>query len=709
LSHAEALEHLRANRPQAALALLESLLHRQPTDARGWFLLGACHHALNDLPGAAEAFSRSLLVDPANAETHVAYVSVLRAAGDKHGALAASRKALQQLPSDARLLYAIALCFEDLGKDDQALAHYDTALGIAPAFEDALHNRGLLLTRAGRFEEAEANQRRYVAAHPGAARAHSGLADTLLALGRFTQALEVLDTLDRLRPQDASARIRRGVALASLRRFVEAKEVIAAARAGDAPAVSAYLERLAPGSDAESMLCAENIYLWHGWKALGKCDWSRWDEYVGEMRRVAREPGIPVEPAVAFMCRLLPLSGAERRDVAGNVAQAIETRFPPLPPPAPRQRPRIRIGVLSPDFREHLNAHLLLPLFELLDRTRFELHAYSIAAEDSSPIRHRLRQSADSFRDLHDMTDRDAALVIRNDDIDILVDVGGYTTGARFAITAQRPARLQVNYLGFSSSLGSRRVDYAIVDRIVGIDDAAWTEARVFLPDTHFLYDFRAPAVAASPTRKDYGLPDNAFVFCAFHNAEKISPDVFNLWMQILAKAPQSILWFRALSETAIRNLRAQAAGRGIDPARLAFAPFEPSYDPRYLARHRLGDLMLDALHHNAMTSACDALGAGLPLLSVQGAAMASRAGESLLRAAGLPELVAQDQADYVQMAVRLATHPEALRVLRERLTANRRSAPIFDTAKRVRALEAAFLGMVERVKRGEPPASFDV
>lgn len=709
MSNAEAIAFLRAGRPQAAAALLQSRLLGAPADAQAWFLLGACHHALSDLPAAASAFARSLALDPANIEAHLAYVSVLRATGDARGALAASERAQARFSSDARISYATALCLEDLGQANDALAHYDLALATAPTLEDALHNRGLLLARLGRLDEAEANQRRYIAAFPKAARAQGALADVLLALGRFEETIEVLEALERVEPQDGGFRVRRGVALASLRRFDEAREVFANARKRDGQSVMQYVQRVAPGSDPELMLSPENIYLWRGWTALGQCNWSDWDWFIVEMRKAAREPRIAVEPAVAFMCQHVPLSGAERHAIARHIAAAIETKSPALPPADPHGRPRLRIGVLSPDFREHLNAYLLLPFFELLDRTRFELFAYSLAADDGSAIRTRVRTAVDGFRDLQDLTDRDAALAIRSDDIDVLLDVGGHTTGARFAITVQRPARLQASYLAFSCSLASHRVDYAIVDRIVGGSDAEWTEARIFVPDTYYLYDFRAEAPQLTVSRREYGLPDDAFVYCAFHKAEKISPDVFELWMRILSQVPRSVLWFRALSEQTARNLRTKAAQRGIDPARLAFAPFEPSRDPRYLARHRLGDLMLDSLHHNAMTSACDALGAGLPVLTLRGAALASRAGESLLSAAGLPELVTKDAEDYVRTAVRLATDRTKLQALRQRLAANRHTAPLFDTAGRVRALERAFQGMYDRMMRGEPPASFDV
>ena len=639
-------------------------------------------------------------------QTHRALITVLRDAGDVSGALAASKRALSRVPGDAGLLYAAALCLEDNGENEAAVENYDAAIRLAPALDDAKYNKAVLLARIGRHEEAAELLAQEHHASPGSARFLLAYADALLACGRFT---ELLSALDRAAPKDALAMTRRGVALAALRRFGESRAAFAKALASDAPGVHRYLQRVAPGAYPEHMLSPENIYLERAWSALGQSDWSYWNGFVEEMRRVASDSKIAIEPAVVFMSRLAPLSGKERHDVARHVASVIEAKYPALAPAAVVRRNRLRIGVLSPDFREHLNAYLLLPLFQLLDRRKFELRAYSLAQDDGSAIRQRVRLAADAFVDLQALSDRDAARLMRNDDIDILLDVAGHTTGGRFAITSQRPARLQVNYLGFSSSLASRRVDYAIVDRIVGSDDAEWTEARIFLPDTHFLYDFRTPAPEMSLSRQEYGFPGDSFVYCAFHRAEKISPDAFELWMRILSQVPRSVLWFRALSEQAARNLRARAAERGVDSARLVFAPFEPSHDPRYLARHRLGDLMLDSLHHNAMTSACDALGAGLPVLTIRGTALASRAGESLVRAAGLPELVTDDQETYVRTAVRLATDRTELQALKPRLAANRHTAPLFDTAGRVRALEAAFQEMYDRMMRGEPPASFDV
>ncbi|MGH8664518.1 MAG: tetratricopeptide repeat protein [Burkholderiales bacterium] len=550
--------------------------------------------------------------------------------------------------------------------------------------------------RLGRLEDAGTNQLRYAAAHPDDVRAQLGLADVCLALGRFDDALSAITAAERLSPGDVGSLLRRGAALASLRRFPVARACFVEALEINESAVTAYVQRIAPGSRLDFMLSPQNLFFWQCHLAFQRCDWSSWQACAEELRRLPSTPDVTVEPAIAFIAFHLPLNGRERLAVARHVAKGIEAKAPVLAPAAAQSEGRIRLGILSPDLREHLNAYLLLPLFELLDRERFELYAYSLAPDDGSPVRAALLGAADVFQEINEFSDDGAAAAIRANKIDLLVDAGGHTTGGRFGITARRPAHVQALYLGFAGSLGSARVDHAIGDRVVWGSQDEWAESPAFLPHTYYLYDFREPVPDVPVSRRDYGLPEDTIVFCAFHKAEKISPDAFALWMRILAAVPGSVLWHLALPAAAQRNLAHEAGRLGVDPARLIFAPFDPR--DRYLARQRLGHLMLDAIHHSAMTTACDAMAAGLPVLTLRGAAMASRAGESLACAAGVPELVASDRAKFVEKAVSLASKPAELARLRDVLLA--RTGPLFDTAGQVRELETVFLGMLQKTEK---------
>lgn len=588
---------------------------------------------------------------------------------------------------ETEALFGRALELEDAGRPEEALAQYQKLLRQEPQHADAWHNHGLLLARLGRLDEAEQSHRDYVRAHPESARARHDLADVLLARSAYQAAIDALQGAD-----EPTALVRKGVALSCMRRFAEAKEAFSAALAANPQEVVRFAARIARNADLDTLLSPENIFVSRTYMAVRECDWSDWTEYVAELRKAAGDPRIALEPAVLFMALHTPLAAVEQHRIARHIAARVEARNPALPAPAPRRSACIRVGVLSPDFHEHVNAHLLLPLFELLDRARFELHAYSLTADDGSPIRARLRAAADGFRDLEAMSDEDAAAAIRRDDIDILLDVAGHTTGGRFAITARRPARVQANYLGFLGSLGSRRVDFAIADPVIAPSPAEWTESLLHLPSTFFLYDFRAPAPQVSLHRRDYDLPENAFIYCAFHKPEKIGPDSFALWMEVLRAVPRSVLWMSALPDAAVRRLRAHASAAGVQPERLHVAPFE--HGGRYIARQRLGDLMLDALHHNAVTTSCDALAAGLPVLTLQGRAAASRACESLLRAAHLPQLVTVDRRAFVKEAVRLASDESALMTYRQAL--RERKAPLFDTGARVRELQACFAHMLQ-------------
>ncbi len=293
--------------------------------------------------------------------------------------------------------------------------------------------------------------------------------------------------------------------------------------------------------------------------------------------------------------------------------------------------------------------------------------------------------------------------------MDIAIDLKGYTTDSRPGILRWRPCPVQVNYLGYPGTMGADYIDYLIADPVVipPGSEPFYSERVVRLPDCYQPNDRQRRIAEATPGRREAGLPENGFVFCCFNNNYKLTPDVFSLWMRLLHRVGGSVLWLLEDNAAAAANLRREAAARGIDPSRLVFAPRADL--PDHLARHRLADLFLDTLPVNAHTTASDALWAGLPVLTCVGEAFAGRVAASLLRAAGLPELVTGNLDDYEALALRLATRPEDLAALKRRLEANRLTCPLFDTDRYRRHLETAYATMWERAERGDAPQAFDV
>lgn len=624
-------------------------------------------------------------------------------------AAAALAPLLAGAPRNARLHYLDGVCRERAGDRAAALVSYEEAARLDPSLKEARCAVVLLLAQAQRTSQAAGEAERLLSDFADDLSAQRVAGEAYLSARRFRDALASFDRVLEREPGDVLALLKRGFALAALKDYASSRTAFAAARQADTNAVARFCTELSGRAEEPAELLPEAIFLWTRYFALCECDWTGLDETLAEFDRVINSNAAASEPALAFVCALLPTTSAQRHALARGIAARIEARCAPLPPAqASGDRRSIRVGLLSPDIREHLNAYLLLPLLELGDRRRFEYYVYSTGADDGSAVRGAIRRAAHRFRDLRLLSDRAAAEQIRRDGIDVLVDAGGYTAGARFGITAHRPAPVQASYLGFSATLGSSRVDYVIADPVVlpPQDEAHWSEAPVRLPGTFFLYDFRAPPPQA-PQRGQYGLPAEAFVFSAFHRAEKVEPASFALWMEILRAVPGSLLWLYSSHERMPANVHREANARGVDPGRLRLVPRVPRDE--YLARFRLADLQLDSLVFNATTTACDALAAGVPLLSVKGSTFPSRTAESLLRAAGLPDLVAADARDFVAKASAFARAPAMLAQVRERVARNRASAPLFDTAARVRELEAAFAEMARRAGTGEPPAPFSV
>jgi protein O-GlcNAc transferase len=377
-----------------------------------------------------------------------------------------------------------------------------------------------------------------------------------------------------------------------------------------------------------------------------------------------------------------------------------------MAPVAPTARPaaaRLRIGYLSNDFHQHATAMLIAHVLELHDREHFDVRLYSYGSADGSAMRRRLEAGSESFVDIAGFSNREAAQRIRDDGIDILIDLKGYTLNARTAIMAMRPAPIQVAYLGFPGTMGADFIDYAIVDPVVappGMADA-FVEKLAWLPDCYQPND-RLREVGTPPGREACGLPAQGFVFCCFNHTYKIRPEIFDIWCRLLAATPDSVLWLLQSNPQARGNLIREAGARGIDPSRLVFAPVVPSSEN--LARLTHADLFLDTLPVNAHTTASDALWSGVPIVTCAGDSFVGRVAASLLHAVGLPQLVAADLAAYEALAGAIASDPARLAELKAHLMRARTAAPLFDSALTTRGLESLYLRMAERWRAGLPP-----
>ena len=348
-------------------------------------------------------------------------------------------------------------------------------------------------------------------------------------------------------------------------------------------------------------------------------------------------------------------------------------------------------------------------MFECHDRSRFEVTALSFGVDDNSEIRRRVKAAFEHFIDVRTHSDDQIADVLRTLEIDIAIDLMGFTTDCRTGIFARRPAPIQAHYMGYPGTMAAPYIDYVIADRIVVPDGqhAFYTEKSVVLPNSYLVNDAKRPIAERTFTRSELALPSTGFVFCCFNGNHKITPYVFDCWMRILERVRGSVLWLLQDNAKAADNLRKEAQARGIDAERLVFATRMPPSE--HLARHRAADLFLDTLPYNAHTTASDALWAGLPVLTCLGETFVGRVAASLLNAAGLPELVTTTLEDYERLAIELAANPDRLAAIRAKLSDHRLTTPLFDTRLFTSHIEAAYSAMYARHQAGLAPDRIEI
>jgi predicted O-linked N-acetylglucosamine transferase (SPINDLY family) len=668
-----------------AKELLEKAIALQPGSAAAQSNLGTVLLKTGQSAAALERFDAAAALQPDDLDFQFNRANALLLLQRYAEALDCLDTLAKRQPRDPEILSQRAVALNKLERNDEALAEYDKALSLAPD-NAALHaNRGSVLRALWRFEEALQACDRAIALAPNDADGHHRRGTCLGELDRFEEALAAFDTALAIVPGHVLSRFNRGHVLFRLKRYEEA--------------LAAYWAILTaePGS---SEALGQVVHM-----AALICNWAATGELTDQLRASIDSGSFAGDGFAVLSMFDDPL--VQRKAAEGRSAQVGSWRAPARSN-ITCSKGRLRIGYLSADFKMHAVAFLISGLIEAHDRSFCDVYGFSASADDGSPPRKRLEAAFDAWVDVGKLPDDALCREIRNAEIDILVDLGGYTKDSRFSALVGRPAPIQISYLGYPGSLGAPFIDYIIADEFVIPRDIAqyYTEKVVYLPDCFQANDgkrFIAPAV---PSRTQCGLPEQGFVFCAFHSSYKLNPQVFDIWMRLLEAVPGSVIWL--VAETAARgNLHAAAQERRVDPARLVFA--ETAKYPDHLARQKLADLFIDAWPYNGGTSVSDALWVGLPVLTFAGRSYAARMAGSLLQAGGLPELITYSPEEYEALALRLATDPELLRGVRRKLAANIGTAPLFDTDRFRKHIEAAYRQMWDRHQRGEPPIGFTV
>jgi protein O-GlcNAc transferase len=690
LQRAMALHH--AGRLAEAEAIYRDILAAQPAHFDSQHLLGVIDLQRGNHAAALRQIEAALALDPRSAAAHSNHGSALKALKRFDAALASYDNALAIKPDHPELLFNHGSVLQELERFHEALSSFNRALAIRPDYVDALINRGSALQALGQFEEALTTYDRALVAGPDAPQAHNNRGTALKALERLDEAVASYDRAIALKPDYGEAFYNRGIALRDLRRFEEA--------------LASFDRAIALKID-KKYLAGARVHA-----KIHICDWRNFGTDCADLSAAIAGGAAVSQP---FTLLALPSTPALQRKCAEIY---VADKFPS--PPAPLWRgeryshDRIRVAYLSADYHDHATTFLMAGLFEAHDRSRFETIAISFGPENDGDMRRRLKQSFDRFIDVRSQSEQAIAELVRDLEIDIAVDLKGFTQDSRLGILARRPAPIQVSYLGFPGTMGADFIDYILVDSFVAPPDRhdAFAEKVVCLPDSYYPTSYQANEIHRGgpqpvPSRAAAGLPERGFVFCSFNNNYKITPDIFDVWMRLLQQVDGSVLWLLQANSAVPDNLRREAFQRGVAPDRLIFAPKINNED--HLARQHLADLFLDTLYYNAHTTASDALWAGLPVVTCPGAPFASRVAGSLLSAAGLPELITASLSEYETLALQLARDPIRLAAVKSKLARHRDTAPIFDTERLTRHIEAAYVTMWERHRRGETPDGFSV
>ena len=658
----------------------QSLVAVFPQAALLWNLIGAAHRELTDLKAARLAYGRAIALVPDYADAHYNLGIVYKDIGDLAAAEASYQRALQFAPNNGFAHQNIGVVLELQGKLPAAIAAYKSALSLLPNNSSIYFNLGNSLKSNGMVDAAIDAYSRALVLTPDYPEAENNLGMAFKLQGKFSQAVAAYQRALEIKPNYADPYVNLGHIFQDSGKIDLAYE--------------AYKQALIldpSNSEAECQMLHQlrNI-----------CNWDEFEARTASCPQL----GVTTE-RVATMHMFAAEDCPERQLIRAQKWASGEYRRQALPfTKAFAPHKRLRIGYFSADFQDHPLLKLTSGLFREHDQQKFEIFAYSYSPESSDLLRHQLKKDVEHFVDIYALPDQTVVEHARDTELDIAIDMTGYTGNTRSHLFQSRLAPIQMNYLGYPGSMGVDFIDYIIGDKhlVPAEQRAFYTEKLMYLPHSYLPNDDQLQIVKTPMTRTDYGLPEEAFVLCCFNNNYKITPAEFDIWMRILSKIEGSVLWLREGNSWSKRNLCYEAEQRGIDPARLVFAG-RIAHD-EHLARYRFADIFVDNFNYNAHTTGSEALWAGLPVVTKQGQQFSARVGASLLHAMGLSALITSTEAEYEALILALARDPARLKALRQHIAVSRPTSPLFDTKRYTRNFERGLQLAYDLHQQGKPP-----
>lgn len=629
---------------------------------------------LNDFENAINCYKKAIRIAPDYLMAYINLGFVLNELKRYDEAISQYNFAIKLEPKFSGTYFSLGVTFSELKRYDEALANYERAIQLKPDYAEAFNNCGDIYNELKEYDQAMQSLDRAIQLKPKYEEAYLNRAMTFSELKRYDEALANYERAIQLKPDYAEAYKNRGVTLSKLNRHDEAL---------------VNYERAIQLKPEMDYLLGDFIHT-----KMHVCDWHEFNALVSQLTEKIIKREIVTTP-------FTPLSLIDNPELQQIAAEIYINDKYPVNNVLPRiskypKHQKIRIGYFSADFRNHPVSYLMAELFELHDRDQFEVIAFSFGVNTKDHLRKRLEAGFDRFMDVREKSDLQIALLAREMEIDIAVDLSGFTHDAKVSIFAMRAAPIQVSYIGYLGTMGTDYIDYLVADPFLIPKDKQkyYSEKIAYLP-SYQVNDSQRDVAEKIFTREEVGLPENAFVFCCFNNIFKITPSTFDSWMRILNEVNDSVLLLLDANETATKNLKNEATARGVNANRLVFGKNLSS--PEYLARYRIADLFLDTLPYNAGTTASDALRVGLPVLTQIGCSFASRIAASLLHAVGLPELTTTTTAAYEALAIELATNPEQLKKIKAKLVGNLSTSPLYNTKLFTNHIELAYQEMYKR------------